>query len=308
MKKRCILILFLLLLLTDSVSAEKISIVCSAFPQYDTVMRVIAGHEEQFEVQLLMHSGVDLHNYQPSALDIARVASCDLMLVNGGESDTWLDGVLGAAGNSRMRLIRFMDLAETRQEEALPGTLEAEEEDAADEHVWLSLNNMKLFSVAACGAVSALDAANASDYKANCDQYIEMLTALDAEYAQMIAAAKLNTVIVADRFPFLYLMRDYGLQYYAAFSGCSAESEASFETMTLLIRAAAEVRPGAILVTETSDRRLATTLSQSTGGTDILTLNAVQSVNDADIANGVTYLTLMWENLSVLRQALNPNE
>ncbi len=307
MKKSFSILLVMLLFFSFPALAEKASIICAAFPQYDTVMRIIAGHEEQFDVQLLMHSGVDLHNYQPSALDIARVASCDLMIVNGGESDTWLDNVLSVAGNSRMSLIRFMDQAETRQEEALPGTSEAEEEDAADEHVWLSLNNMKLFSEAVCGAVSALDVAHAADYKANCDQYIEALTALDAEYAQMAAAAKLDTVIVADRFPFLYLMRDYGLRYYAAFSGCSAESEASFETMTLLIRAVNEVRPGAILVTETSDRRLANTLSQSTGGTVVLTLNAVQSVSDADIAGGVTYLSLMRENLTVLRQALDPN-
>lgn len=307
-KKGLAILLMMMLFFSFPALAEKVSILCAAFPQYDTVMRVIAGHEEQFNVQLLMHSGVDLHNYQPSAMDIARVASCQLMVVNGGESDTWLDHVLGATRNNNMKLIRFMDLAATHQEEALPGLTEAEEEDdAADEHVWLSLNNMKRFSDAVCGAVIALDAANAADYKANCDQYIEALTALDAEYTQMVAAAKLNTVIVADRFPFLYLMRDYGLNYYAAFSGCSAESEASFETMALLIRKTAEVRPGAVLVTETSDRRLADTVAQSAGISQVLTLNAVQSVTDNDIQNGVTYLTLMKENLSMLRQALNPD-
>ena len=184
---------------------------------------------------------------------------------------------------------------------------EHEEGPEYDEHVWLSLKNTQVICEAICGALSAADPANADAYAANTAAYTEQLAALDDEYADAAADAARDTVLFADRFPFRYLTDDYGLTYYAAFVGCSAETEASFETIRFLSEKVDELALPCILIIEGSDGSIAATVAENAAAEDvrILTMNSLQSVTAADLSAGVTYLSVMRDNLEVLREALS---
>ncbi len=191
--------------------------------------------------------------------------------------------------------------------EELMGGHGHEEEEELDEHVWLSLKNASALVNVLCGALTELDPENTDTYSANAAAYTDKLNALDAEYTAALADTETDTLLFADRFPFRYLTEDYGLNYYAAFSGCSAETEASFETVVFLAQKLDELGLKHVMVIETSDGRLADTVIRSTQDTerDVLTLNSVQSVTASDIESGVTYYGIMQENLEVLKKALN---
>ena len=292
---------------------EKLHIVATIFPEYDWVMNVLGEHADRAEVTLLLGSGVDLHSFQPSAADILRISSCDLFLYVGGTSDAWASEVLRNAENPDMAVI---DLLETlgdavREEELTEGMQEDSEageegEIEYDEHVWLSLRNAEVLVGRIGEALAALDPERAGDYRKNAEAYGEKLRALDAEYAEAVSHAAVKTLLFGDRFPFRYLTEDYGLRYYAAFSGCSAETEASFETIVFLAGKADELSLPAVLTIEGGDRRIAETIVQNTRTKDqrILTLDSMQSVTDQDIRDGTTYLSIMERNLTVLKDAL----
>jgi zinc transport system substrate-binding protein len=183
---------------------------------------------------------------------------------------------------------------------------EAEEDAAYDEHVWLSLRNAETLVTAIAEALCTADAAHSDAYRANAEGYNAALSALDAQYAEAVAAGAHDTILVPDRFPFRYLTDDYDLNYYAAFAGCSAETEASFETLVFLSEKLDALGLPAVIVTESSDRKLAETVIRQgeTKAADILVLDSMQSVTQEDIGSGTTYLGIMEQNLNVLKQAL----
>ncbi|NLG24359.1 MAG: zinc ABC transporter solute-binding protein, partial [Clostridiales bacterium] len=176
-----------------------------------------------------------------------------------------------------------------------------------DEHVWLSLKAASKITRGLCDALCALRPDRADAYRANADAYIEALLALDARYRETIDSAARKTMLFADRFPFRYLADDYGLAYYAAFSGCSAETEASFETVAFLAGKVDELDLPAVLVIEGAAHKIANTVIANSAGKDakILVLNSLQSVTARDLAAGVSYLDTMEQNLAVLQEALN---
>lgn len=175
-----------------------------------------------------------------------------------------------------------------------------------DEHVWLSLRNSAILVNNISEAIQKIDPANAETYKANAASYIEKLNALDADYQAAVSAASKNTILFGDRFPFRYLVDDYNLEYYAAFVGCSAESEASFETIVFLSGKVDELSLPAVLTIEGKDHSIAQTIVENTAAKDqkILTMDSMQSTTSEDIKNGASYLSIMESNLSVLKEAL----
>ena len=297
----------------------KIQVVTTIFPVYDW-MREVAGDTGSTELTLLLDNGVDLHSFQPTAQDIMKVATCDLFIYVGGESDEWVEDALAEAVNPDMVVINLVEeLGENAKAEEIVEGMEAEEEEEEeggegeeeeveiDEHVWLSLRNAQAFVSAIAGALETLDPANADTYRANAEAYGAKLAALDAAYAEAVDSAAVRTLLFGDRFPFRYLTDDYGLTYYAAFVGCSAETEASFQTVIFLAQKTDELQLPAVMTIEGKDHRIAETVISSTANKDqkLLTLDSMQGTTAEDVANGATYLKIMEDNLEVLKEALN---
>ncbi|MBP5312042.1 MAG: zinc ABC transporter substrate-binding protein [Clostridia bacterium] len=296
--------------------SSKIQIVTTIFPLYDWV-RSVAGDSENVEITLLLDNGVDLHSFQPKAADVVKISKCDMFVYVGGESDRWVTDVLGTAVNKDMTVINLLELlgSDAKAEELKEG-MEAghdgdEDDDHGheaenDEHVWLSLRNAVRFCAAIKEALCRLDSANSSKYESNLKSYTEKLEQLDLDYCDAVTSANRSTLLFGDRFPFRYLVDDYALNYYAAFSGCSAESEASFETVVFLAKKIDEFELGAVIALEGSDGKIAETIKNTTAKKDqkILYMNSLQSVTAKDIAEGVTYLGEMEKNLQVLKEAL----
>jgi zinc transport system substrate-binding protein len=292
-----------------------LQIVATIFPAYDWVKNVLGDNPGGAELTLLLDKGVDLHSFQPSADDILKISKCDLFLYVGGESDGWVRDALQSAVNPDMAVIDLLEvLAGSVREEELAEGMQAEEEEAGedeeeieyDEHVWLSLRNAATVVECIAAELSALDPANAESYQSNAAAYLEKLDALDKEYRAAVADAPVSTLLFGDRFPFRYLTEDYGLSYYAAFVGCSAETEASFETITFLAGKVDELNLGAVLTIDGSDGRIAETIVQNTRTKDqkILTLDSMQATTGQDVRAGASYLSVMEGNLAVLKEAL----
>ena len=299
-------------------SNNKMKIITTIFPEYDWVMNVLGDKKDNFDVSMLLDSGIDLHSYAPTPKDIVSISSCDLFVYVGGESDEWVDDVLKEAKNKEMKVINLMEILgdKAKEEEIIEG-MEGEEEEEEegeeegpeyDEHVWLSLNNSELFIQAISDNLSILDKDNANYYKGNADTYINNLKALDAEYKDSVSKANKDTLLFADRFPFRYLVDDYSLKYYAAFIGCSAETEASVETMSFLVNKVNELNLKVILKIESSDGKIAETVKKNANNSEeitILTMDSIQSASTKEYAGGRNYLSMMQSNLEVLKKALS---
>ena len=301
---------------------SSLSIVTTIFPEYDWVMNVLGDNPAKADVTMLQNNGADLHSFQPTTADIIKITECDIFVYVGGESDEWVDDVLKEATNKNMTVINLMDVLcdSVKEEEVVEGMQEEDEHDEDhdhehhheegeieyDEHVWLSLKNAAVLVNSISEALQKTDPANASVYKANAESYIARLNALDTEYQDAVNSASVKTLLFGDRFPFRYLVDDYGLNYYAAFVGCSAESEASFETITFRAKKTDELSLHSVLTIEGKDHKIAETIIDNTASKDqqILTMDSMQSVTAADVASGVTYISIMENNLSVLKEAL----
>lgn len=299
----------------DDLSSDGITIVCTTFPHYDWLREIIGDNPAGIELVLLLDNGLDLHNYQPTTDDIITISTCDLFIYIGGESDSWVGDVLKTTLNDDMVVINLMEVMShmVKVEEVIEGMEHDEddhdhEDDAEyDEHIWLSLRNAQYACTSLANAVSALDSDNIDLYQANANEYNNKLIELDKQYASMIEEASCTTVLFGDRFPFRYLVDDYGLDYYAAFTGCSAETEASFETITFLVDKLNDLDLKNVMVVETSDQSIARTIIQNSGekNQSIHVLNSMQSMTAMDIASGATYLSIMADNLNVLSEVLN---
>ena len=290
-------------------SREGIQVVASIFPAYDWARNVI-GSTEGAELTLLVDSGVDLHSYQPSVEDILTISNCDVFIYVGGESDGWASDALAQAANQDMVVVNLLEaLGEGAREEETVEGMEAEEEEeeegAYDEHVWLSLKNAMTLSGAIEEALSRTDPDHAEAYRANLAAYQDKLSALDSAYAAAVQEAPNKTLVFGDRFPFLYLVKDYGLDYFAAFSGCSAETEASFETILFLAEKTDSLGLHAVMTIDGSDGKIAKTIAETASSDlEILALDSMQSITAEDMAGGADYLTMMENNLEVLKKAL----
>ena len=295
---------------------ETVKIVTTIFPEYDWVMQILGDTAENADVTMLLDNGVDLHSFQPTAEDIMKISICDLFIYVGGESDEWVEDALQEATNKDMVVINLLDVLgdNVKEEEVVEGMQaeeeeenEDEEEPEYDEHVWLSLKNAEILCDKITDALVKITPENKDAYEANLEYYKEKLSDLDKKYQDAVSEAKIKTLLFGDRFPFRYLTDDYGLDYYAAFVGCSAETEASFETITFLANKADELSLSSIMTIEGTDHKIAETIVQNTKSKNqkILTLDSMQSTTSEDVANGTTYLSVMTDNLGVISEALS---
>lgn len=318
--KRTISLLLCLILLTgtlaacssvESTDSGKLRITTTIFPVYDWVMNILGEKASEAEVTMLLDSGVDLHSFQPGADDMAVISQSDVFIYVGGESDEWVDDAVASSGNGKLISLSLMDtLGESkREEETVEGMMseeEEEEEEAYDEHIWLSLRNARIACKEICNSICSADGENAETYKANLDSYLSKLDSLDRKYTEAVSGSSSPVLLFADRFPFLYLAKDYGIDYYAAFKGCSAESEASFETIVFLAKKVDELKLRNIIVLEGNDHKIADTVISNTKDKNqtVLELNSMQSITAVNVEAGADYLEIMESNLSVLTQAL----
>lgn len=291
----------------------RLRVIVTVYPVYDWVRNIARDDSDSADVSLLPDSGEDLHSFQPTTDDIAEIAAADVLICLGGLSDGWVDGVVSASGNKELKVIRLLELLgdKAREEETAEGMqIEEEEENGEDdveydEHVWLSLKNASYLTLKLADILAEADPANGDSYKKNGASYAARIDELDRQYEAAVKDAPTKTLLFGDRFPFRYLTDDYGITYYAAFAGCSAESEASFETVAFLAGKVDELGLRHIMKIETSDGSVARTVKSATKTKDqeILTLNSLQSTTDED--GGETYLSVMEKNLEVLKSALS---
>ncbi len=302
--------------LQNAANASRYNIVCTTFPQYDWIRNIIGDHLDKFQLTMLLDQGMDLHSYQPTAEDIAKIADADMFVYVGGESDGWVDSALKEATNKNIKVVNMLESLgdAVKEEEVVPGMQAEEEEDSEeeegseyDEHVWLSLKNAVTLTDVLSENIQELDPENKTDYVDNAAEYVDKLSDLDRRYELTVSGSKRQAILFGDRFPFRYMADDYGLTYYAAFVGCSAESEASFETITFLAQKVDDLKLPVILTIDGSDHKIAESIQKAaeSKNQEILTMDSMQSVTANDVADGETYLNVMEDNLNVLSQALN---
>lgn len=336
MKKKNILLLVCLLIMaffaagcsdeTVSDNAEPTILACG-FAQYDWVINILGDNPAHIDVQRLNESGTDMHSYQPTVADVVKIADCDLLIYAGGESEFWIDDAVMSSkkpDSSCLSLIEIFEglslLCENYTEAHSEHEHEHEHElhqghdheGEADEHFWLSLKMAPVFIEEITEAICALDPENASYYRENSDNYVDKINELDSSYENAAASAHNSGhdyLIVADRFPFVYLTEDYHLEHLAAFPGCSAETETSFATILSLSEAIDEHNPGAVFVLKKSKTDLAQTVIKNSSLKDlpILRLDDMQSVTPDDIDSGLSYISVMQDNLTALEEAFGIN-
>ncbi len=280
-------------------AAQQQQIVTTNIAAYDWLTELTQG-SSTFNLTLL-GGGIDMHSYQPTANDLIAMSTCDYLVFCGGESDAWVRDFMQNS-STNMQYLSLLDALG----EAACTTDHDHDHDMTnyDEHVWLSLTNAQLYLLMMAETLSHLDPANADIYRQNGTNYSQSLALLHAEYQDVVANAAHHTILVADRFPFCYLVQDYGIEYFAAFPGCSSETNASFETIALLADKVDELGLNTVLTIDKSDQKIANTVIQNTKAQDaqILTLNSLQT---REAGSDMTYLAVMQENLRVLEQALN---
>ena len=274
----------------------KLQIVCTSFPAYDFA-RKIAG--DRAELTLLIKPGSEVHSYEPTPKDMIRIQESDLFICNGGESEQWAETLI----TPKLNTIYMMDCVDTVEESA-DGIYNAEDgEPELDEHVWTSPLNAIKISEEICNALCKLDTDNAEAYKTNFTAYKAKLMALDREFRQVIKNSGKHTLVFADRFPMRYFALEYGLDCYAAFPGCSSETEPSAKTVAYLIDRVREDKIPAVLYMEFSNQKMADVICEDTGCRK-LPFYSAHSVSAEQFEQGVSYLDLMRINLNSLKEAL----
>ncbi|MEA5135934.1 MAG: metal ABC transporter substrate-binding protein [Candidatus Fimivivens sp.] len=290
---------------------NRLSIVTTIFPQYDFAREIVGANAN---VTMLLPPGAESHTYEPAPQDIIAIQNCDLFVYVGGEGDVWIDDILDSMGDKAPDTLKLMDCVTTVEEETVEG-MESDhahedadnhvnEEIEYDEHVWTSPKNAIKIVRSMTDVISKLDSPNAETYRKNADAYVDKLTALDNDFDKVVKTAKRSTIIVGDRFPFRYLADEFGLNYYAAFTGCSSETEASAATVAFLTdKIKAESIP-AVLYIEFSNHKIADSIAEASGAKTLL-LHSCHNVSQEEMKSGVSYLSLMKNNLETIQQALN---
>lgn len=285
----------------------KLSVVTTIFPQYDFA-RQISG--DNAELTMLLGPGEESHTYEPTPQDIIEIQNADIFIYVGGESEAWVDDILSAFDTSDMEIINMMELVDVVEEEIVEGMDDEEknendsEEKEYDEHVWTSIDNAQIISQAIADALCEKDEPNSSTYRINCEKYLSELSELKKRFNGIVRAAERNTVVFGDRFPLRYFADEFGLEYYAAFPGCSEQSEPSAGTVAFLIEKVREEEIPVVFYLELSNAKIAKTIAESTEA-ETLCINSCHNVTLEQFLDGVTYIDLMKSNAEALEKALN---
>lgn len=290
----------------------KLNIVCANFPEYDWVCNLIKG-SDNIDVWLLTDDGTDIHSFNPGVDDMLKVSKCDMFIYAGGEGTEWMSDMLKNAENENMTVIDMLDfpyayvICTEHDHDEDEGN---EEHHAYDEHVWLSLSNAKNICKYIYECLTYMDTEHIDLYEANYEAYKAKLNELDDAYKQAVESGSSDSIVFADRFPFIYMMDDYSLGYSAAFPGCSAETDASFQTIITLAERVDELKLKNVVVLENSATGVAQAVIDNTKlkNAGVVTMNSMQSVAAKDIDGGATYLKYMEENLEALVKALETTE
>ena len=291
------LLLLFALLCACAAAEERVSVVCTDFPCYDFARQVAGGHAD---VTMLIKPGAEVHSYDPTPADIIDIGEADLFVCIGGESDAWAEGILSGLGGDAPETLRLMG--------CVTGLIEEPEEDRDgpeyDEHIWTSPKNAMAMVSAVADALEKADAANAGAYRENAEEYIAQIAQIDAEIAGVVGTAERRVLVFADRFPFLYFAREYGLDYLAAFPSCTADTEPSAQTVMALIDRVVRDKIPAVYTIELSTKAIARTIAEETGA-EILTMQSLQTVTQEDFDAGECYVSIMRRNIEALRKGLN---
>ena len=301
--------------IASNVNKAKLSVVSTIFPGYDFV-REVAG--ENVTLTMLLPPAAESHSFEPTPQNIIAIQNCDVFIYVGGESESWVDGILDSMDKSKMTIISMMELVETIEEEHKEGMEvdhehadshseddheEHEEHEEYDEHVWTSPINASHITQAIADALCALDADNEEIYRANAAAYTEKLNKLDSAIRNVVQNSPRNTLIFGDRFPFLYLANEYDLDYYAAFPGCSTATQASPKTVAFMIDKVKQENIPVVFYIEFSNEKTADAICESTGAKKML-LHSCHNVTKDEFERGVSYLQLMTKNVENLKEAL----
>ncbi len=293
----------------------KKSIVCTIFPEYDWVKNILGEKIDEYDLSLLGKNGVDLHSYQPSADDIVKIGQSDLFIYVGGESDEWVEKTFASIKKDESKTLNLIDaLGELVKDEREGGGDNSDhshdhddhDEHEKDEHIWLSLINASVSCEKITAKLGELFPENKSVFENNLAKYKEKLEALDKEFEEAIGKSSVKTLVFGDRFPFRYFADDYSLNCYAAFSGCSAETEASFETIVFLAGKIDEYGLSSICVIDGGDNAIAKSVINATKNKNqqIVAFDSMQSVKQKDIESGADYLSYMRKNYEAVKIAL----
>lgn len=334
MKKLCILLVIVLAFACCATACqttdqdEALEIVVTIYPIYDWLNQILGDEVDSANITLLLDDGNDMHSYEPSVAEVANILQADIFVYVGGESDEWVSDMLDNNSSGDLIIINLVEVLDDAvlDEESVEGMEDEhdhdedededehdhdEEESELDEHVWLSLNNAQTICTALEQALSTVDADNKDTYSANLTAYNAQLEELDQLYQTAVDSATQDYILFGDRFPFRYLVNDYGISYYAAFAGCSTAAEASSETIAFLVDKVIELQLDVILIIDGSDGSIASTIKSNATKLDgtcedvqILTLDSMQSVVLSELDASYSYLSAMTSNLEVLKLAL----
>lgn len=285
---------------------DRLSIVTTIFPPYDFA-RAVAG--ELADVSMLIDPGAEVHSYDPTTEDMIAIENCNVFIYIGGENEAWVDTVLSSMDTSGKAVVRLMDAVTPVEEETVEG-MQAEGEDTAgdehgeyDEHIWTSPANAILMVDAIAEALCGIDGDHAEAYRQNARDYTAQIAKVGDQINAVADRAARKLIVVADRFPFRYLADEFGLEYYAAFSGCSAESDVSAGTLAFLIDKVKEYHIPYVYYIELSNRQVAQAVCEQTGA-QMLLLHSCHNVTLEEFNAGATYLSLMQGNAENLEKGL----
>ncbi len=291
MKKILPLLLVFLLIFTgcgmqndEEKEDEGIKIVATIFPQYDFLREITKNTDTSLE--MLISPGKEVHGFESTLSDVSKISECDLLVYTGSEDDKWIEDV-PQSENTRLALCDIITAYE-------------------DEHVWTSPKNAIIIVQTLCDTLCSIDEKNADIYKENTSSYISELEELDSEFEDTIKKSDTKALVFAERFPFLNFAKDYGIEYYSAFEGCSTETEAGIKTINFLAEKVKEENIPAIFTIEFSDGVVAEKISEETGA-EILLCHSCHNVTEEEFENGETYLSLMTQNLKNIKTALLKN-
>lgn len=291
---------------TQKTDENQLKVVTTIFPQYDFV-RNIGG--DKVDITMLLKPGAESHSYEPTPQDIKDIQACDLFIYVGGENDVWVEDILTSMEGEKPETLRLMDIVSTVEEEVVEGMEEeeheheGEEEAEMDEHVWTSPKNAIAIVNAIAKSMEEKSPENAQIYTERSEAYAKELEVLDEMFRDVVSRAQRKTLVFGDRFPFRYLSEEYGLSYYAAFSGCSTDTEASASTIAFLIDKVKSEQIPVVFTIEFSNGKIADTICESTGA-EKLSLYSCHNVTKQQMEDGVSYLSMMTENVESLRKAL----
>ena len=281
-----------------------LTVISTVFASYDYARQIAGSHAQ---VRMLVPPGAEVHSFEPTPQDIMDIQKCDLFIYVGGDSDAWVASLLSSIDTSHTTIIKLMDCVPLSDEDnsvLVNPTTGVQEDPESDEHVWTSIANAKLMCQAIDHTLKTIDPSNATDYEQNTQDYLRQLDQLDAQYKQVISTAKRNILVFGDRFPFHYLAQEYGLKCYAAFPGCSTATEPSAQTVAALIDIIRKDKIPVVFYIELSNHSMADVIAQETGAKALL-LHSCHNVTRQDFQQGVTYLSIMEQNLQNLKVALN---